>query len=88
MRRTRRNRNSRMRTKRGGMWPFGPSDTTEIDPTTGQPKKSMFSGLTDKLFGNSTPAQNDMSASTVMTGATPGATLGGRRRRRRSRRRR
>lgn len=92
MRRTRRNRKSQMRTKRGGMWPFGNSssdpaavDPATIDPTTGKPK-GFFSNFSNP-FGSSTPApQNAPLPSDVLT--QPQTAIGGRRRRRRSRRRR
>ena len=82
MRKTRRNRKSRMRTKRGGMWPFdNPSvpepsvpepSVPEIDPVTGLEKPkgivNNITGTIGKWFGSSTPSPpNDPSASTVMS---------------------
>ena len=88
MRRTRRNRKSQMRTKRGGMWPFSSSAAVEpeIDPATGLPKPSGILYRVGSMFSSSTPApQNAPLPSEVLSQP---AAVGGRRRRRRSRRRR
>jgi len=89
MRRTRRNRKSQMRTKRGGMWPFSSSAAVEpeIDPATGLPKPRGIMDRVGSMFSSSTPAQNAPLPSEVLSQP---AAVGGRRRRsrRQSRRRR